>query len=387
MTESERVLFVHAHPDDETITTGGTIATLVDRGAVVIVLTCTRGELGEVIPADLRQLEGSKRLAAHRERELSAAMGILGVRDHRYLGSAGARWGEREPRRYTDSGMRWGVSGHAEATESFPADSLCAADADEVAADIAAVIAAVKPTAVVSYDVTGGYGHPDHIRAHEAARRAADVMEVPFFVIEAGGEIAIDVSAVIARKRAALVAYRSQVTVNGDEFALSSGPAMPIASVERFQRVREFEASPTTWGEQGLGVHLVTSLLAIVVGAALGAILTVEHQLSVTMAGVPVPVGIIVSLLIVAGLLVGARLVFDGRLIALFAGIGMLGVIGVLSLASAGGGVLVPGNAAGYLLVYGTIVIVLLAVVWPASGTFRRDKLGDTAKPKGTSSS
>ena len=74
----ERVLFVHAHPADESIVTGGTIATLVDRRASVTVLTCTRGEGAE----------------------LAAALAELGVTDHRWLGDSNARWAGREPRRY-----------------------------------------------------------------------------------------------------------------------------------------------------------------------------------------------------------------------------------------------------------------------------------------------
>jgi N-acetyl-1-D-myo-inositol-2-amino-2-deoxy-alpha-D-glucopyranoside deacetylase len=97
---AERVLFVHAHPDDESITTGGTIATLLDAGAHVTVLTCTRGELGEVIPADLQHLlESPEALGAYREKELAAAMAALGVTDHRYLGDDDALWDDLAPRR------------------------------------------------------------------------------------------------------------------------------------------------------------------------------------------------------------------------------------------------------------------------------------------------
>ena len=93
MTQPERVLFVHAHPDDETIATGGTLATLVDSGAVVTLVTCTRGERGEVIPADLQDaLASQEALAALREAELRKAVGILGVTDHRFLGEENARW-------------------------------------------------------------------------------------------------------------------------------------------------------------------------------------------------------------------------------------------------------------------------------------------------------
>ncbi len=385
------MLFVHAHPDDETISTGATIATLVDRGAVVTVLTCTRGELGEVIPADIRQLEGSTRLAAHRTRELAAAMGILGVRDHRFLGAAGARWGDREPRSYSDSGMRWGASG-AEATDSIPENSLCAADFGEVAADIAAVIESTRPTAVVSYDANGGYGHPDHIRAHEATRRAAEVMNVPFFAIDAGGEgdrgeITVDGSAVLQRTRAALIAYRSQVVVDGDSFALSSGPGRPIAVEERFTRVRDLPAVQPSWNDQGIGIHILAGLLALIIGAALGGITTVEHQFAPSLFSHQAPVGIVITLALAAALFVGARLAFGGRLIAIFAAIGMLGAIGVLSLARSGGGILVPANPVGYLLVYGTAAVAVVSLAWPARGAFRRDKLGSTVEPKGPSSS
>ena len=115
----ERVLFVHAHPDDETITTGATIATLVENGAAVTVLTLTRGERGEVIPVDLASLEGDlEALAAVREAELAQALSHLGVRDHRFLGNPDARWAGRTARRYVDSGMRWGARG-AQASASL----------------------------------------------------------------------------------------------------------------------------------------------------------------------------------------------------------------------------------------------------------------------------
>ena len=241
----ERVLFVHAHPDDETISTGATIATLVDRGAEVIVLTCTRGERGEVIPQDLHHLEGSlDELGSVREGELAEALAVLGVTDHRMLGNSNARWTGRAPRRYLDSGMRWAPSG-ATALDELDARSLCAAEVGEVAADIAAVIIELEPDVVVSYDVDGGYGHPDHVRAHEATRTATEVLGVPFYVIDSSaknssaksstaknssaknstakksGQLVIDVAPVVDRKRDALEKHRTQVSVSGDEFSLS----------------------------------------------------------------------------------------------------------------------------------------------------------------------
>lgn len=383
---TERVLFVHAHPDDETISTGATIAALIARGSVVTVLTCTRGELGEVIPADIRHLEGSPMLAAHRARELAAAMGILGVTDHRFLGAAGARWDNGEPRAYTDSGMQWGVFG-AEPTVRIAPDSLCAAEFGEVAADIAVVIQNTEPTAVISYDANGGYGHPDHVRAHEATRRAAEVMNVPFFTIDSAGDIVVDGSAVVDRKKAALAAYRSQVTVDGDTFALSSGPAHQIEARERFSRVREETARSPRWKDQGIAVRILAWILALVVGAAVGGITTVEHQFAVAVLGSQVPVGIILTLLVACALFIGARIVFEGRLVGGLCAIGMIGAIGLLSLPGSGGGVLVPANPAGYLLTYGTAGIAIVTLASPAFGRLRRDKLGRTVEPKGTSSS
>lgn len=385
---SEHVLFVHAHPDDETITTGGTIAALLDRGATVTVLTCTRGELGEVIPADIKQLEGDgAALAVQRTGELEAAMATLGVIDHRFLGDPGARLAGLTPRRYTDSGMRWGTHG-AEPLPNIAADALCAADFGEVAADIATVIDEVRPDAVVSYAADGGYGHPDHVFAHAAARRAADVFSVPFFAIADPGsaEEGVDIAAQFDRKREALRAYRSQVSVDGDTFALSSGPARPIARVERFRRIDPDERDSVDWKDQGLGTHLITYLLALVVGLALGGIATVNHQLEAQLFGTTVPYGIVAALGLIAVYCAGLRLVFPGRFAAGAGVVGVLVAIGTLSLAGGGTSVVVPANPSGYALTYGSVVIALITLAWPASGWFSRDKIGRTAEPKGKTS-
>jgi N-acetyl-1-D-myo-inositol-2-amino-2-deoxy-alpha-D-glucopyranoside deacetylase len=366
----ERVLFVHAHPDDETITTGGTIARLVDAGAAVTVLTCTRGELGEVIPDALKYLEGSgARLAQLREAELARAMGILGVSDHRFLGDPSARWGGQEPRRYHDSGMRWGEHGAVPLADIAP-DSLCAADLAEVVRDIAAVIAQAEIEAVVSYDPTGGYGHPDHVRAHHAARRAAEALGVPFFQIEPpgardSGGFTVDVSAQKQRKTEALRAYPSQVTVTGDRYALSSGPAVPIAAEERFRRVRSSVRPATVWGEQAPSGKLAGAVLALLTGIVVGALATVNHQVSVGWFAGQLPLGILASLGLVTALLVGLRLVFENRLLPALAAAGLLVAVGTLSLMSAGGSVLVPANALGWIWTFGAPVIALTVLSWP----------------------
>ena len=382
----ERVLFVHAHPDDESITTGGTIALLVARGSQVTVVTCTRGELGEVIPADLAGLEGDgAALATVRTDELAAALAALGVVDHRFLGEPSARWVEREPRRYTDSGMRWGANG-AEPAESLAPDALCAADLGEVAADLATVIDAVKPGAVISYDSNGGYGHPDHVRAHAAARRAACVMGVPFWTVDTDAEtssLRVDVSAVLDRKTAALTAHRTQIVVEGDRFSLSSGPSRPIDRTEGFTRVHSAAPGVVPWSDQSVAIRVSVWVLAAIVGTALGGIAVVNHQFAPQILGGTPPVGIVLSLLIITSLLVGLRIVFSGRAVTGCAVVGLLVAIGLLSVRSTGGSVLVPANAAGYALTYGSLVIVGLVLAWPNFGTFSRDRLGSRTKSKG----
>ena len=151
------LLFVHAHPDDETLTTGLTMAHQVRAGHPVHVVTCTLGEEGEVIPPELRHLdsEHDDALGPYRREELRAAMGCLGVH-HEVLGE--------DPEagilsRYRDSGMA--DPAHPPRPEAF-----IHADLDEAAGLVADVIRRLSPALVVTYDEHGGYGHPDHIQTH-----------------------------------------------------------------------------------------------------------------------------------------------------------------------------------------------------------------------------
>jgi N-acetyl-1-D-myo-inositol-2-amino-2-deoxy-alpha-D-glucopyranoside deacetylase len=369
MTEPERVLFVHAHPDDESITTGGTLATLVDRGAAVTVLTCTRGERGEVIPDDLKYaLNSSETLSALRELELRKALEILGVTDHRYLGDAGARWGGRAPRRYVDSGMRWGATGGAEPTGDFDPASLTSAEFGDVAADIAAVILAVHPHAVVSYNDRGGYGHPDHIRAQQAARRAAEVYDIPFYAIDsetAEARIDVDVSAVLERKRGALEAHRSQVVVDGDEYSLADGAKHPIGSLESFRRMTSAVPGAVPFAEQHWASKVLASLVGAAIGVGAGALLTVYSESRLTIGSVDLWFGAILASILVAGLLVGLRLAFATRVVAFWTALGIVAIVGLFSVQSAGGTVLISQDGAGITWAVAPTIIALVVLVWP----------------------
>src|SRR5262245_28577376 len=165
--ERPRLLFVHAHPDDETLTTGATIAHYVSHGAQVRVVTCTLGEEGEVIGERWAQLavDNADQLGGYRIGELTAALNALGIAEPIFLGGAG---------RWRDSGM--------EGTPPRHRQRFVDADPREAVGALVAVIRDLRPHVVVTYDPEGGYGHPDHVHAHRvttAAIAASDGNEYP----------------------------------------------------------------------------------------------------------------------------------------------------------------------------------------------------------------
>ena len=163
-----RLLLVHAHPDDETINNGATMAGYRSQGAAVTLVTCTRGEEGEVLVPSLAHLAAAQEdsLGKYREGELAAAMNELGVTDFQFLGAP-----ERE---YRDSGMMG-------TPPNQRPNSFGQADLDEASARLVAIIRDRKPQVLISYDEQGGYGHPDHIKAHQIAMRAAELAADPEF--------------------------------------------------------------------------------------------------------------------------------------------------------------------------------------------------------------
>ena len=214
--DGRRLLLVHAHPDDESIGTGATMAKYAAEGARVTLVTCTLGEHGEVIPPSLAHLaaESEDRLGEYRIGELAAACAELGVTDHRFLGGPG---------RWRDSGMM-GADANDDPRCFWRADVNQAADA------LLAVIRDVRPQVLVTYDANGFYGHPDHIQAHRVACRAfqqaADLGLAKFYATagpESGAVTTeIDATVYLDRKLAAMRAHATQITVDAPFFALSN---------------------------------------------------------------------------------------------------------------------------------------------------------------------
>ncbi len=143
------LMTVHAHPDDETIGTGGVMAKAVAAGHRVVLVTCTRGELGEIVVPELDTPDNHRRLAEIRAGELEAAMAALGVDTWENLG-------------YRDSGMM-------DTPGNRDPRCLWQADLDEAIRRLVWLVRVHRPDVMTHYNDFGGYGHPDHIRAHQVA--------------------------------------------------------------------------------------------------------------------------------------------------------------------------------------------------------------------------
>jgi len=152
--ESGGVLLVHAHPDDESMGTGGTMARLVAEGIRVDLVTCTDGAEGEIHDPTLDPTEAHPRLAQIRREELACSVAALGggaIHQH-FLG-------------YRDSGM-------VDTDANAHPESFWQADLDEATGRLIEIVRMARPSVIVSYDENGNYGHPDHINAARIAREA-----------------------------------------------------------------------------------------------------------------------------------------------------------------------------------------------------------------------
>ena len=265
-----RIMLVHAHPDDETINNGATMALYASLGATVSLVTCTCGEEGEVLVPSLSYLASSEKdeLGKHREVELALAMKALGISDFRFLGH------------YRDSGMMG-----TEANER--PDVFWQADLDSAAGELVKIIEEIKPHVLITYDEIGGYGHPDHIQAHRVAMRASELATwqiqkiywntVPKSVIAQGMEAMkevgsdffgaesiddvpfakddslvttlIDGDNFVDAKMAAMKAHETQISLDGPFFALSNKLGLQVWGHEYYTLVKGQKSEP--FDEQG----------------------------------------------------------------------------------------------------------------------------------------
>lgn len=264
-----RMLLVHAHPDDETINNGSTMALYAALGAQVTLVTCTRGEEGEVLVPDLAHLaaHATDSLGEHRVKELADAMKALGISDHRFLGEGRTK--------YRDSGMM-GTEPNNRPDVFWQADIEVASD------DLVAIIEEIKPHVLITYDEFGGYGHPDHIQAHRVAMRAAeksswniekiywnvmpksviqdgiDAMkkigsdfmgaekaeDLPFAKDDSFVHAMVDGNAYVEKKMDAMRAHATQIEVDGPFFALSNNLGLQVWGNEYYTLVKGVKHEP-----------------------------------------------------------------------------------------------------------------------------------------------
>ena len=269
---AKRLLLVHAHPDDETINNGVTMAKYADLGAQVTLVTCTRGEEGEVLVTELANLASDKddKLGEHREVELKDAMAQLGINDFRFLGAPSKKW--------RDSGMMG-------TPQNERGDVFWQADLDEVSLELVKIILEIKPQVLITYDEFGGYGHPDHIKAHRVAMRATELAAeqgwqvnkiywntMPRSVIQMGIEkmkevgsdffgaesaddlpfakpdelvsTVVNAPEYVPAKLAAMKAHATQISVDGPFFALSNNLGLSVWGDEYYTLVKGEKAAP-----------------------------------------------------------------------------------------------------------------------------------------------
>ena len=263
-----RILFVHAHPDDETLLTGGSIARYAADGVQVALVTCTLGEQGEIILPELVGLdaEHADQLGGYRLGELRAACSALGVCEQRLLGGVG---------RWRDSGMVVEPGGRAGLPADLHPRAFAGGPLTEQVTQLVDVLDELRPQVVVTYGPDGGYGHPDHVRAYEVTMAAATQVPavarvfwavrprsaveagiaatrgmagLPFTAPDPGGLPAVadqevstvlDVGAQVQTTMRAIRAHRTQVRLwegsGGDRaFALADGVARPVPRCEYF---------------------------------------------------------------------------------------------------------------------------------------------------------
>lgn len=264
-----RALLVHAHPDDETINNGATMALYAAMGAQVTLVTCTRGEEGEILTPELSHLASSDTdaLGEHRETELANAMQALGITDFRFLAQGEGR--------YRDSGMM--------GTEvNNRSDVFWQADLEEAADHLVKVIEEIKPHILITYDEIGGYGHPDHIQAHRVAMRASEksdwqiqkiywntmpksvlaesmakmkelgsdffgadsVDDLPFAKDDSFVTTLIDGNSYVEAKMAAMKAHHTQISLDGPFFALSDNLGLQVWGNEYYTLVKGEKSAP-----------------------------------------------------------------------------------------------------------------------------------------------
>lgn len=219
LEDASTILAVHAHPDDESLSTGALLTWLAVAGKDVVLVTATRGEEGEIVDGAIGADE-TRSLDQVRAEEIDQATAALGITQRHLLGTAPALAPGAEPRIYRDSGMQWVREGLAGPSPTAGTDSFSLRPLEDATADLLALIDTVHPDLLLGYDDEGTYGHPDHVRAHHLAAAAADRSRLPLLEVASKGAGREgfhwrDLPQTRPTVLAALRSYRTQLTVLG----------------------------------------------------------------------------------------------------------------------------------------------------------------------------
>ena len=356
-----RVLLVHAHPDDESLSTGHVIAERIASGADVMVLTLTRGERGKMKLVELKSLEGNlEAMGAFRTNELINALKEFSTPDlkvqHRFAGT----------RAYLDSGMRINAFGKPGKPKDLDEMALSAVTPSVIADEVIRAINDFRPEAVVTYNRNGGFGHPDHRAAFEgtalALRKVAKMNNgraPKFWVIAEPGErfdVTIGNEATTTVRKAALNAHASQIILNSETYALTPSKELRYDAPDRLRLIRR----PSAWLPAR---KFLAGLWGLPLGVLLALAGTMLHRIHTSSVD-QTPVGLIVALVMAGSLGLGLRLLRSSLGALYLMTLGFAATMWYFAFGRSGS-TLIAGDDYGNWWLYGSIVLLAVIILFP----------------------
>ncbi len=344
---------MHAHPDDESLFTGHIIASAMERGARVLVLTLTRGERGHTELPGLRFLNSDQlAMAQHRSNELKQALDALGGPQHSFLGV----------RSYLDSGVRRTAAGNLRVERPIDNRSLVASGTKVVADEILKALRDFRPDAVVTYGADGLTGHPDHKLTHAATVAAVRSYRTRGVRPElwqlsplSRAQVKVGSSRTVSAKREAIAAHRSQVADAGSQFRI--GELVVDPNHQEGLRILR----PRPLGKLRDVVRAVWALPLGIIAAIAG---TLVHQAR-SFGEISLPYGIALALVLVVSLALGLRLSRPSRGALNLMLIGFIPTMFWLAQPQQGGEIFIPANFTGQVWSFGSIAIAVLIAAFP----------------------
>jgi N-acetyl-1-D-myo-inositol-2-amino-2-deoxy-alpha-D-glucopyranoside deacetylase len=304
-----------------------------------------------------------------RSNELRNALAQLGNIQHRFAGT----------RAYFDSGMRINAFGKPIKARRTDEMSLSSVSTAVVADDIFQLLKEFKPDAVITYNRKGGFGHPDHKKAHEATAMAlrrfardSKTKAPRFWVIaEPGERFDVEVGGVktAPKKKAALEQHASQVAVAAETYSIVPGRDVRYDAPER---LRKASTRPWLWLKP-----IFIALWALPLGILLGFAGTLLHSVTASDAE-RTPIGLVVALVMTFSLALALRLLRNSRGALYLMSFTLAGTVFWLSRPGAGGDALIMDNQAGNIWVYGSLIFCAVVILFPKlrPGTWAKNASG-----------